>query len=190
MVKEIKEKRIIKQIGNIVKPGERYIHPITLQIRKIDKSSKNFVPTEFHFNPEGKLELDTFVDNIDTTNLTKKDLQLEMLLPKTVYNEAYLLHIHNISNIDSLNNYIDNEISKNTSFETINRLINVFTIYKIEEFKKNNNSLIEIYQKIFKNLLKKNFKNERMNILIQNYLNKNKNDLFDFNIGVYILTNI
>ena len=112
MVKEIIDKRNIKQIGNVIKQGERYIHPITLQIRKNAKTSENFVPTEFHFNPEGKLELDTLADNIDTKHLPKKDLQLQMLLPKTVYNEANILHIYDIQNIELLNEFVDKEISK------------------------------------------------------------------------------
>lgn len=190
MVKEIIDKRNIKQIGNVIKPGDFYIHPITLQIRKIDKSSKSFVPTEFHFNPEGKLELDTYADNINTENLSKKELQLQMLLPKTVYNEANILHIYDIKNIELLNNFVIKEISKNTLFETINRMINAFTLYKFEEFKKNNNSLVEIYKKLIKHYKKIDIENKKISKLIVKYLSSDNYNSFDFNLGEYIMKNI
>jgi hypothetical protein len=190
MVKEINDKRKIKQIGNVVKPGEHYIHPLTLQFRTIDKSSKDFVPTEFHFNPQGNLELDTYADNIDIKNLSKKDLQLNMLLPKTFYNEAHLLKLYDIENIDSLNKWIQISINKDENFDTINRIVTVFAIYKIEEFKNNNNNLVDIYQKLFNKYFNKNINKNELSKIITEKINKYNSDDFELDLVSDIIENI
>ena len=40
-------------------------------------------------------------------------------------------------------------------------MINAFTLYKFEEFKKNNNSLVEIYKKMIKHYKNKNIENQK-----------------------------
>ena len=189
MVKEINDKRKIKQVGNIVKPGEHYIHPLTLQFRQ-NLSKKNLHPTEFFYNEDGKLWLDNFASEKDTVSLSKKDLQLNMLLPKTVYNEAHLLNLYDIENIDSLNKWIETSINKDENFDTINRIVTVFTIYKLEEFKNNNNNLVDIYQKLFNKYFNKNINKNELSKIISDKINKYNNDDFELDLVSDIIENI
>lgn len=194
MVKEVKSKRYIKQIGNPVKPGERYLHPLTLDIRTIDKAASPYIPTEFFLNEKQELELDIDVKKINTTNMTKEQLQLEMVLPKTVYNEAHLLYIYDIKTIDDLNNWINEQLSKDIEFETINRILNIYISLKQEEFTKNNNLLIDIYTLLLKKYKKSlNITDDtkrKLEGIIINYLKNNSIENYDFNLGTEILKSI
>lgn len=194
MVKEVKSKRYIKQIGNPVKPGERYLHPLTLDIRTIDKAASPYIPTEFFLNEKQELELDIDVKKINTTNMTKEQLQLEMVLPKTVYNEAHLLYIYDIKTIDDLNNWINEQLSKDIEFETINRILNIYISLKQEEFTKNNNLLIDIYTLLLKKYKKSLYITDdtkrKLEGIIINYLKNNSIENYDFNLGTEILKSI
>lgn len=184
-------KRNLKQIGNPIKPGEKYIHPLTLQIREISKSDKSFIPTEFHFDENNNLVLDTSVDNIDINKMSKEELQMQMVLPRTVYNEAHLLTIYNVKNIDDLNDFINKEINKNSDFETINRIINIFILSKYDNLKNNHTFLIEIYKLLGKTYWDKNNINDNsISKLIQEYLKNNNTESFNFDLGNYIRKNL
>ena len=80
-----------------------------------------------------ELRLDIDVKEVNTTNMTKEQLQLEMVLPKTVYNEAHLLYIYNIKTFDDLNNWINEQLTKEIEFNTINRILNIYISLKQEE---------------------------------------------------------
>lgn len=194
MVKEVKNKRYIKQIGNPVKPGERYLHPLTLDIRTIDKSDTPYIPTEFFLKDNNELRLDIDIKEIKTTNMTKEQLQLEMVLPKTVYNEAHLLYIYDIKTFDDLNNWVKDQLSKEIEFETINRILNIYITTKQEEFTKNNNSLIDIYILLFKKFKKSlNITDDtkrKIDGIIVNYLKTNNIEHYDFNLGLKIFNSI
>ena len=194
MVKEVKSKRYIKQIGNPVKPGERYLHPLTLDIRTIDKAESPYIPTEFFLNEKQELELDIDVKEVNTTNMTKEQLQLEMVLPKTVYNEAHLLHIYNIKTFDDLNNWINEQLKKEIEFNTINRILNIYISLKQEEFTKNNNSLIDIYilllQKFNKSININDDIKRKIDGIIVDYLENNNIENYDFNLGDQVFNSI
>ena len=194
MVKEVKSKRYIKQIGNPVKPGERYLHPLTLDIRTNDKAVSPYIPTEFFLNEKQELELDIDIKEINTTNMTKEQLQLEMVLPKTVYNEAHLLHIYNIKTFDDLNNWINEQLTKEIEFNTINRILNIYISLKQEEFTKNNTSLIDIYTLLLKKFKKSVNINDdikrKIDGIIVNYLKDNNIENYNFNLGEQIFKSI
>ena len=112
-------KNNIVQIGNPVKKGDQYIHPITLNVIKITKLEDNVshYPTEL-FLEDKRIFIDAIESNKKLKNLDNDELQKNFVLPKTVYNEDYLLFIYQIFSIDDLNKFIDEEISKNTNFKT------------------------------------------------------------------------
>lgn len=172
-----------RQIGNPVKKGEGYIHPITLQFRQIDKNTLT-VPTELYITKEGVIDVDKEIK--DYKKLSKKELQIQMVLPTTVYNENYLLYLYNIFKVDDLNKFINNEISKDTLFKTINRVINIFIYYKFEEFKQNNSSLINIYKKIY-NKYWKNYNVKDLDKVLKeyitNFLKKIDKEDYNFDLG-------
>jgi len=176
-------KNNIKQIGNPVKKGEGYIHPITLEFRQADKDTL-YVPTELYTDSDNVVRLDKEVK--DYKKLSKDELQLKLVLPTTIYNENYLLSLYNIYNLDNLDIFINNEISKDTLFKTINRIINIFIIYKLEEFKNNSSSLVNIYKKIYSKYWKdynvQNLKTVLEKFISKKIKNTNKDD-YNFNLG-------
>ena len=180
-------KNNVVQIGNPIKKGDQYIHPITLNLIKNTKSDNNVYPTEIFLQ-----DREIFIDNLASKSKSKiedldtDELQKNFVLPKTVYNEDYLLYIYQIFNIDELNKFIDDEMSKDTNFKTINRVINIFVLFKYEEFKKNSNSLVEIFTKIYNKYWNKYNVTEldkKLVKYISYYLENNDKDNFDFDLG-------
>ena len=190
---KIFDKRKIRPVGNTLKPGESYIHPITLELRNVNKDSKSFTtPTEFYLSDDKNypVYVDTETDKFEFKKLTKQELQLEMALPKTVYNEPHLLFIYDLKNIDQLTKWINNQIDQNIEFDTINRVINVFTLHKYEEFEKNSSYLVTMYKKILDHYFNKNLEIEIISKFIRKYIQNNNYQIFNFDIGDELIKNL
>jgi len=187
----ITDTRKIKQIGNEVKPGELYLHPTLLTLRK-NIDNKSFIPSElniknnktFHFNYSEKIE-DNSLHKSNYKELSKQELQSITSIPEIIYNDIYLLYLYQINNLDNLYKFIDIEIKKKTQYKTINRVINIYIINKYDNFKHNYSSLINIYLKICKNYWTKiNIEDSKLNNYIESFLNSffRTTDYNDFNL--------
>lgn len=181
--------RALKQVGNKVKPGDIYLHPIFLDLRK-NYDTKNIYPTELYFDEDKKLTIDARDDNLKKNiykEMSKLELQSMNSIPEFIFNDFYILQLHNIRSIDDMNDHINNEIKKDSHFISINRILNIFIISKFDEFKENNNGLLNIYTNLNNHFWKVNYKEDELKSLIKiflkNYFKKIYFDEFNIDCG-------
>lgn len=177
-----KDFKQIKCLNNIIKPDEYYLHPITLEFAK-NTSTNKICPTGFHYKNGVLL---TLIRTKFNPNLSEKDIQSYMALPYLNLSLEHMLNIYNIKldenvSIDSLIIQIDKMIQSKTSFQTINRIINVWIKYNFRELKENNNFLVSIYKKLGSKL-----NNEALTKIINEWFNKHDMNDFHLNLGEHI----
>jgi len=174
--------RKLKPIGNIIKPGEVYLHPVTLEIR-VNKDKKNIIATQPYYSDKTKNFVYEWYYN-DLKEQTNIDLKKFMTLPYLNLDINYMLQLYDIYDIDKLIIWLDENIKNNSEYTFLNRLINIWIKYNLENLQKDNNILISIYMKIGNAYWEKYIKNINEKD-IKNYINEwinniNVNDyLFD-----------
>lgn len=134
----------VKCYGNSVGPSEFFIHPITLEIGRNKSHTEHVCPSDLHY-VDGKPYYHVIKKE---TQYTKKDLQQFMATPYLNLSIETLLKIYKIDNIDSMIEWIDNNININKPFVYINRIFNVWIQHNIDDLKKNNKILVSIYKKL------------------------------------------
>lgn len=174
--------RKLKPIGNIIKPGEVYLHPVTLEIR-VNKDKKNIIATQPYYSDKTKNFVYEWYYN-DLKEQTNIDLKKFMALPYLNLDINYMLQLYDIYDIDKLIIWLDENIKNKSEYTFLNRLINIWIKYNLENLQKDNNILISIYMKIGNAYWEKYIKNINEKD-IKNYINEwinniNVNDyLFD-----------
>ena len=170
-------------IGNSVKPGESYFHPLYLKLYK-NTSNENICPSNIFQLDKNKIN----INRISNKSFTKDELNKFMLLPNIDIDSSILLYsVYNIYDVDDLIKYVNKSIEDNLPFKTINRLINIWSLNNIDDILKNHSILIKIFYKLFTKYWKKieisdnKFKSES-NTFIEKY--KQKHDDFNFDIGM------
>jgi hypothetical protein len=141
--------RKLKPIGKVIKPGEVYLHPVTLELR-VNKDKYDLVATQPYYNPEIK----NFVYEYGYNKLKKNnniDLKKFMSLPYLNLDINYMLYLYKINDVDQLMLWLDKEINNKSEYTFINRLLNIWIKYNLEKLQKDNNILISIYMKIINN---------------------------------------
>ena len=99
-------KRQIKCIGSCIKPGDDYLHPVTLQINH-NKNNVNICPSEISLI-NSKIYTNTLCKDIDP--LTPQEIQKFMILPYLNLTLETMLSIYKIDTIDSLIIWINDMI--------------------------------------------------------------------------------
>ena len=137
--------RKIKCLGNSVDTNEYYLHPITLNLGK-NVAPHKICPSEIHYK-NGQIRL-TIKDT--STKLSERDIQSFMALPYLNLNIDHMLSFYNIENIDSMMKWIDNMIEENKSFQTINRILNIWIKHNFDKLieSKDKKILFTIYSKL------------------------------------------
>jgi hypothetical protein len=176
--------RKLKPIGKVIKPGEVYLHPVTLELR-VNKDKYNLVATQPYYNPDIK----NFVYEYEYDRLKKNnniDLKKFMSLPYLNLDINYMLYLYNINDIDDLTKWLDKEINSKTEYTFINRLLNIWIKYHLENLQKNSNILVSIYMKIGNNYWTKyinKISESEIKKYIDNWINNiDVNDYF-FDLG-------
>lgn len=116
-------------------------------------------------------------------NIPKKDVIINMLFPSINFNHKYILKMYNISNIDSLDNWIQNNLEvkpKDTTYRVLNCWINE----NINDLKLFNNALFDIIKVILLKFTK--IKEQTINKELLNYIDYwiNKYDENNFNLNL------
>jgi len=157
--------------------NENIINPLTLMPTKnIKKTICNTNHVDY-IDFLGSMTIDC------KEKLTKNEIIRNMLFPSINFNYNYVLKMYNISNIDSLNIWTENNINNKTE-DTINRIINCWINENINDLKLFYNALFDIIKLV---LLK--FTNTKENIINKELLNYidywiNKYDENNFNLNL------
>ena len=115
--------------------------------------------------------------------INRNDIIKNMVFPSINFNYKYILKMYNISNIDSLNIWIDNNIN-NKSPDTIFRVINSWINQNINDLKIFNNGLFDIIKKclIKFTTIKEQIINKELLNFIDYWINKYDENNFYLNL--------
>ena len=166
-----KGNRMLKDNYSQIEPGKFDLNPLTLQIIE-NKTKKNIYFSKFHLNDNNKLSTTTF-----DSKLKLYDNEF-MATPSILIQQNDFLKIYDKNNINDLINYIDNNIDN--LFSTNNRIINCFIRSNYKDLSKNNEILLNIYLKLFKNY---EINAQKMNDFINNWFKNNNPKSFYLDLG-------
>ena len=166
-------RKINKCIGKCIKPNESILHPNSL-LKIKNNFDKQICPIN-DFNNKFDYLIDC--DNIDDNQLIRY-----IITPHLNIDDFIILTFYNISNIDDLKKWIDDNINKK-SFDHVNRIINLFIKSNFNNIKIYNKVLIEIIKKIIFYYFK--IKEEIINKEIDSFFNYwfQKNNVKNFEIN-------
>lgn len=171
-----------KNIGNNIKIGESGQHPNTLGILK-NNTDLYVAPSKFFFTPDKNLSTYIYTQ---PKKLSKEDEQKYMLTPAIILSSDSLLIIYDIVSSDDIQDKITELINKNESFYFINRLLNSWIKANLNDLKKNNIFLDNIYRELFDKyypeLITKNIDKKLEEFRKKWFLNIKETDFF-FNFG-------
>jgi hypothetical protein len=172
----------IKCVGNSVDINEVFLHPITLEL-VLNKSSNKICPTELHYS-NGKPYTYAPISKTNNKEFKDRDLQQFMSVPYLNLSMEQMLNIYNITSIDTMMKWIDNNMNK--PLQTINRILMVWIRFNFEELKENNRILINIYKKLSKKYKLNSIKDEDLEDQIKYWFKNNISDNFHLNLTEYL----
>lgn len=171
-----------KNIGNNIKIGESIQHPNTL-VTLTNDNEVYAAPSKFFFTPNKNLNSITFTQ---FKKLSKEDEQKYMLTPAIILSSESLLIIYDVVSSDDIQDKITELINKKESFYFINRLLNSWIKANLNDLKKNNLFLNNIYKELFNKyypeLITKNIDKKLDKFRKIWFLNIKESDFF-FNFG-------
>lgn len=156
---------------------KKIINPLTLlQTKNIKKTICNTNQIDF---------IDFFHNmTIDCDkNISKNDIIKHMLFPSINFNHKYILKMYNISNIDSLNNWIQNNLEIKPK-DTIYRVINCWINENINDLKLFNDALFNIIKVVLLkfNKIKEHVIDKELLNYIDYWINKYDENNFNLNL--------
>lgn len=176
-----------KCLTKFYKQGVEILHPELISVIKTEKSSENnnqknkFCVINKNFSTD---VADMFTDNyINYQEISEKEEILNINISTINLNNNLLLSFYKISDIDSLKEFIDNNLNFK-DFEEINRLLNFWILENLKSLKKFNYTLFSIIKKILLKFTK--IPEKHLNKELENYIdywvNKKNSDDFYFNL--------
>jgi len=168
-------------------------------VRKIKCTSN--CSTDYVINPLTMLVSKNQKENICTTNqvdfinffsnmasncnekVSRSDIIKNMLFPSINFNHKYILKMYNISNIDSLKIWTENNINQKSS-NTIFRIINCWINENINDLKLFNNALFDIIKLVLIKFtkIKESIINKELLNFIDYWINKYDENNFNLNL--------
>jgi hypothetical protein len=176
--KIIKNSRKIRTIGNSYKKGEKFLHPLHLQL--VESYEDDIIPSELNYSKSGEPRF--YVKKKQQEKYSKFELQKFMALPYINLNPSSFLKIYKIYNIDDMIEYVNHNINKDIPENNIIRVINMFIKDNIEELKLYNQSLYKLIEPINDKFWNLTFNKEKVIKFIETYI-KSKN-IQDFNYNL------
>ena len=144
MTKLVNSTRYIKKYGgNTNMESEKILHPVSLQIFNIDKSN-NSGYEKLYNQVKGSFKLGT------VTDLTPIEISKFISLPYININREKILSLYKINDIHELMTWIDESIKEDSSYQTVNRIVNIWIKFNYYLLKNDNDVLIPLYEKINK----------------------------------------
>ena len=175
--------RTIKCSGECLKENNVTLHPLTLgTISHSDKgkymcSNNNFLTDKSKY---------LFMENCnpERDQLDSNTLYQQMLAPSILIDNQGILSIYQISNIEELSLWIENNL-ENKPFNNINRILNIWIKININDLKLFNNALVSIIKKIMiyhDKSIKEKYIDKELKDYIDYWVKKVDNNLFEFNL--------
>jgi len=181
---KIKKTRKIKCIGECVKAGNYFIHPITLlQI----KDNQNKICPVKPYSQDNKLRYHDKCSSKDEAKIS--DIVKFMSIPYLNLNSYELINIYKINNVDDLIKFITKSIDINKPFRHMNRILNAWIKQNYNDLKHNNNILKDIYFKLYQKYWRKDLKIKDSKIIeeiskfVKYWINKKSPEDFYFNLA-------
>ena len=169
---KIEDKRQLgKCVGEAFNPGEFYLHPITLQLRK-NVDSEPACASELIYDKEKN----KFYDLIKAKNQNipnKIEIRKFMALPYVGFSSGQILKLYDIYSLSELIEWIKKQIKNKENFEYVNRIIKIYIHNNINQYKNNFKILAksELFKIVLKNYKKKKYmNNEKINKYIEEYV--------------------
>jgi hypothetical protein len=156
--------------NNIIemKPNMQLLHPLTCSWLNTENEKKNIFLTKYDYNNN----FEYF--NSNKCKSTKNYIDFLYIPPLGISSDT-LLKIYNINDIDSLNNWINDNINICNLF-TINRILNCWILTNISLIKNHNFFLKNIYLKLLKKFKNIKIKKSEFNNFLNRWINKNINN--------------
>lgn len=158
---------------------ESILHPLVLGLYDGQKN-KNICTTN------SILKKDEFIQDCDKKkdNLTIDELLTTIMLPNINIDSNDLISLYDINNIDSLNNWIDENLYV-LPFDNINRVLNLWIKSNLSELKLFNNALVNIIKKILEKFnlnINKKYLDTELPKFIDYWIKKSNENDFYFNL--------
>ena len=172
--------RKLKCTSQCISENEKSIlHPLVVGLYEGQKN-KNICTTN------SIVKKDEFIQDCDKKkdNLTIDHLLTNIMLPNINIDTIDLLSLYDINNIDSLNNWIDENLYK-LPFDNINRVLNIWIKSNLSELKQFNNALVNIIKKILEKFnlnINKKYLDTELPKFIDYWIKKSNENDFDFNL--------
>lgn len=166
MEKKVLGNRKIKCIGKCIDNNDSFLHPITLTIIKNTKDEQ-ICPTNI-YTEKNKILINRVC--LKNENVDKQDISNYMSLPYINLDIKVIINIYKVETIDKLEEWFDNNINKDTSYDSINRILNIWI--------KLNFDIVKNFHDIFENFYLKinskfwNYKNKNIKKELDKYMNK------------------
>jgi hypothetical protein len=187
MNKVINSSRKIKQLGNIhLKKGERFLHPLTLQVGVKTDNNPEYASELYYKNgkPQFTKESNKYI------KYSKKQLQTFMALPYLNLSTSNLLNIYEINSSDDLIDFIITGIQNNIPYNNLYRIINIWIYDNFYDLQKYNNILLKIIEIINTHIWKYKIDKDIINNYIKLWFTKVDINDFNFNFIDNIKFNI
>jgi len=172
----------IKCLGKSIETNEVFLHPITLEL-VLNKGPNKICPTELHY-ANGKPYTYAPINKTTHKEFKDRDLQTFMSIPYLNLSIEHMLNIYNISSVDSMIKWIDNNMDK--PLQTINRILMVWIRFNFKELKENNRILINIYKKLSKKFKLDKINEDELEDNIKYWFKNNNYDDFHLNLTEYL----
>lgn len=165
----------MENISNKISVDEEFLHPNSLEIMK---SNTTLYPSKFFIK-------DNLLNNViidkNFNKIPEQQIKNFMITPSIILTFDSILEIYNISSIDNLIEFINN--NKDKTYEFINRVINCWIRKNFDDLKSYNKILISIYRNLYNKYYSDlEIDKKRCKKFISYWL-KNKN-ISDFNLNL------
>ena len=168
-----------KEISNLL-PKSAGIHPLNLKMFHNTDPINPLCLTKFQMDKNNNLNILSMYKCKSNVNSYKKNLYI----PIIGFESIDLLNMYSIQSIDSLYNFIDENLQK-INFITTNRIINSWIRVNYETLQNYNNYLEKIFSKLIFNeytdINESNIKKE-IQSLIDYWINKHSVNEFNLNL--------
>ena len=173
-MKRFSDSRKIKSLSNPIGKKKISIHPISLSLI-INEKEENIVPSQFFIAENKTIQ---FLQKNDKKKTISRNLSQNMETPDLSLPLTDILNIYDIDNYDELIQKIKEMIENDSSSNTIDRIINIYTRVFFDELKKNNNTLIKIFKLMYVKM-----DDNKAKTFFKKWFDSNKIDDFNLNIS-------
>lgn len=173
-----KNLRKLKCLTECIEPDNNVVHPVTFSYSQ--NKEKNDICAVNNFGSGLIADYDFCVKS---NKIPNNEANINFMIPNLNIEMNTILSIYNVSDIDSLVEYIDT-YNRNTNFNSINRIVNLWIKDNLIDLKKYNKALFKIIKEVIDHHLKlpEIEVNKELEKYIDYWLNKKDSNDFYFDL--------